>query len=194
MNLNYSTKIIRILVNPADVINAAEFVVTFSATEHPGVESVHGGLIPLIDLGMSKTTPEATIAEAVMDFLEPQFDEIVGFHAGQISFKALIASSTSIDINPGDPAPEFPPLERLEFWLGAAEIGVSKAMVRAEIEAMPDGIDKNRALAFFEDATIYRREDPILNALIQSPAINLPAAQVDAMWKWMIAARTPDAA
>jgi len=74
------------------------------------------------------------------------------------------------------------PLSRLTFWLAAAEIGVTKAGIRAQIEAMPAGIDKFKALAYLEEAQVYRREDPLLIQLAASEGIS--ELELDALWAW----------
>ena len=74
------------------------------------------------------------------------------------------------------------PMERLDFWLAAASVGVSKFSVRAHIEAMPEGIEKCEAIAWFEEAKQYRRQDPLLIALAAAEGITEP--QLDALWVW----------
>lgn len=76
------------------------------------------------------------------------------------------------------------PLTRLQFWLTAAEVGVSKWSVRDKIAAMPDGPQKLAAIAFFEDAEVYRRQDPLLIALASAEGIGL--VELDALWVWAV--------
>lgn len=83
------------------------------------------------------------------------------------------------------PAPVVPPIPRLGFWLAAAEIGVTKAGVKAHIDAMPDGIEKQQAIVYFEDAQLYRRTDPLLNQMAELENITQP--QLDALWTWALA-------
>lgn len=79
------------------------------------------------------------------------------------------------------PAP-IPPLSRLTFWLAAAEIGVTKAGIRAHIDAMPEGVEKFQALAYLEEAQVYRREDPLLIQMAAAEGITEP--ELDALWAW----------
>lgn len=74
------------------------------------------------------------------------------------------------------------PLSRLDFWLVAAQVGVSKWSVRDKIMAMPDGVEKASAIAYFEDALYYRRNDPLLTQL--ALAEGLDADQLDSLWMW----------
>ncbi|TRB03041.1 MULTISPECIES: hypothetical protein [Rhizobium/Agrobacterium group] len=83
------------------------------------------------------------------------------------------------------PTPEIPPIPRLGFWLAAAEIGVTKAGVKAHIDAMPNGIEKQQAIVYFEDAQLYRRTDPLLNQMAELE--NISQAQLDDLWVWALA-------
>ncbi|MGP4725554.1 hypothetical protein ACSV5S_12830 [Agrobacterium deltaense] len=83
------------------------------------------------------------------------------------------------------PAPVIPPIPRLGFWLAAAEIGVTKAGVKAHIDAMPDGVEKQQAIVYFEDAQLYRRTDPLLNQMAELE--NITQAQLDDLWTWALA-------
>ncbi|MBA4799353.1 MAG: hypothetical protein H2043_18295 [Rhizobiales bacterium] len=74
------------------------------------------------------------------------------------------------------------PLSRLTFWLAAAEIGVTKAGIRAHIDAMPEGLEKFQALAYLEEAQVYRREDPLLIQMAAVEGITEP--ELDALWTW----------
>ncbi|MBA8801488.1 hypothetical protein FHW77_005244 [Agrobacterium sp. RC10-4-1] len=83
------------------------------------------------------------------------------------------------------PAPIIPPIPRLGFWLAAAEIGVTKAGVKAHIDAMPEGVEKQQAIVYFEDAQLYRRTDPLLNQM--AALENISQAQLDDLWTWALA-------
>jgi hypothetical protein len=82
------------------------------------------------------------------------------------------------------PAP-VPPIPRLGFWLAAAEVGVTKAGVKAHIDAMPEGVEKQQAIVYFEDAQLYRRTDPLLNQMAELE--NITQSQLDALWTWALA-------
>ncbi len=83
------------------------------------------------------------------------------------------------------PAPVIPPIPRLGFWLAAAEIGVTKAGVKAHIDAMPEGVEKQQAIVYFEDAQLYRRTDPLLNQMAELE--NITQSQLDDLWVWALA-------
>lgn len=83
------------------------------------------------------------------------------------------------------PAPVTPPIPRLGFWLAAAEIGVTKAGVKAHVDAMPEGVEKQQAIVYFEDAQLYRRTDPLLNQMAELE--NISQAQLDDLWVWALA-------
>lgn len=76
------------------------------------------------------------------------------------------------------------PLDRLEFWLAAAEIGVTKQSVinHAQAAYAADPIALAKAMAFIEEAQRYRREDPILIAMAAAEGIT--EAHLDALWGW----------
>lgn len=80
------------------------------------------------------------------------------------------------------PPEPIPPLSRLTFWLAAAEIGVTKAGIRAHIDAMPEGVEKFQALAYLEEAQVYRRNDPLLIQMAAVEGITEP--ELDALWAW----------
>lgn len=87
--------------------------------------------------------------------------------------------------SPSDPLSQ--PLDRLRFWLAAASAGVSKWSVRDSIAAMPDTspaekVAKDEAIAWFEEAKQYRRNDPLLTQLAAAEGIS--AAELDALWIW----------
>jgi hypothetical protein len=88
----------------------------------------------------------------------------------------LLAAQASLEALPPGP------LSRLTFWLAAAEIGVTKAGIRAHIDAMPDGVEKFQALAYLEEAQVYRRNDPLLIQMAAVEGITEP--ELDALWTW----------
>lgn len=80
------------------------------------------------------------------------------------------------------PDPLTIPLDRLTFWLAAAEVGVSKWSVRDRISLMPPGVERDAAIAWFEEARQYRRQDPLLIQLAAAEGIT--EQQLDALWVW----------
>jgi len=89
-------------------------------------------------------------------------------------------SATEPEPEPVDPT-SFP-LSRLTFWLAAAHIGVTKAGIRAHIDAMPEGVGKYQALVYLEEAQVYRREDPLL--IQMAAAEGITETELDALWSW----------
>lgn len=75
-------------------------------------------------------------------------------------------------------------IDRLTFWLAAADIGVTKKSVishaQSAYEQDPRALAK--ALAFIEEASFYRREDPILGAMAALEGIT--EDHLDALWAW----------
>lgn len=104
-------------------------------------------------------------------------EEIIEFEAAQASaFQA-----------PSDPLAQ--PLDRLRFWLAAASAGVSKWSVRDRIAGMPETtynekVAKDEAIAWFEEAKQYRRDDPLLIQLAAAEGIS--EAELDALWAWAV--------
>jgi hypothetical protein len=81
------------------------------------------------------------------------------------------------------------PLPRLDFWLVAASAGVSKWSVRDRIAAMPEAtteefLVKAEVIAWFEEASQYRRYDPVLVTMAEAEGIN--SDQLDALWVWAL--------
>lgn len=92
-------------------------------------------------------------------------------------------------LTPDEPEPLTQPLDRLRFWLAAASVGVSKWSVRDRIAAMPDStydekVAKDEAIAWFEEAKQYRRDDPLLMQLAAAEGIS--EAELDALWAWAV--------
>lgn len=92
----------------------------------------------------------------------------------------ILAAQTASQTEPQDPLSI--PLDRLTFWLAAAEVGVSKWSVRDKIALMPPGVERDAAIAWFEEARQYRRNDPLLIQLAAAEGITEP--QLDALWVW----------
>ncbi|SMD18091.1 hypothetical protein [Rhizobium sp. RU36D] len=77
------------------------------------------------------------------------------------------------------------PLSRLAFWLAAAEIGVTKSGIRSRIDAIPDDLARLQAIAYLDDAQIYRRNDPLLTSMAEAEGI--AASELDSLWAWAVA-------
>ena len=86
---------------------------------------------------------------------------------------------------PGPGPVVYPPLPVASFWLAALEVGVTKASVLTTVNAMPDPTDRERTRIMVEDTRIYRREDPLINALAAGQGIT--STQLDSLWLWAAA-------
>ena len=78
--------------------------------------------------------------------------------------------------------PKYQPLQRLDFWLAAAAVGVTRALVRATADNIDDPIERERALIFIDEAQVYRREDPVLIQMAAAQGITEP--MLDDLWAW----------
>lgn len=105
---------------------------------------------------------------------------IINVETGSIEFDETFEEPEVEPAPPPNPLTE--PLSRLTFWLAAAEIGVTKAGIRAHIDVMPEGVAKFQALAYLEEAQVYRREDPLLIQMAAAEGISEP--ELDALWAW----------
>lgn len=86
------------------------------------------------------------------------------------------------------------PLDRLRFWLAAASAHISKWDIRDRIAAMPDQTfeekkDKSEAIAWFEEAKQYRRNDPLLVRFATEEGIS--EQELDALWIWTVQSAPP---
>lgn len=198
--LNKEWNIRKLFVDAAGKIAQVEFLVTFTSPNYPGQSMGWGDVAAIPMAGLDQLASHADIATAIMT-LGPYDWQAVEQQVGHdLSMAMMRAGTTLVDLDPL-PVEEFPPLHRLEFWLLALTIDVTKASVAAHIEAMPEGTyeeiqTKEEARLYFADATIYRREDPFLNALAVAEGVT--AEQLDSLWKWgapaIVAARTSEAA
>lgn len=115
---------------------------------------------------------------------------IVRFVGGEWGYSPVTDPEAPPTEEPVEPEPIDPltlPLERLDFWLIAAQAGVSKWSVRDRIADLPEDTPesfkyKAEAIAWFEEAKRYRRDDPILVAMAEAEGIS--AEQLDALWVW----------
>lgn len=90
-----------------------------------------------------------------------------------------------------EPAPEpeptiddrYPPLLKYQFDAMIDFMGVEAEIV-AEIEAMPDGMEKSLSKSLFRngDNGRYRRSSPLLAQIAASPAVNLTDDALNAAW------------
>lgn len=78
---------------------------------------------------------------------------------------------------------QYPPLLKYQFDAMIDFMGVEAEIV-AEIEAMPDGMEKSLARALFRngDNGRYRRSSPLLAQIAASPAVNITEDALNAAW------------
>lgn len=120
---------------------------------------------------------------------EPEDGFIIRFVDGAWGYSPLTDPESPPTEEPEPVDPLTLPMDRLTFWLVAASAGVSKWSVRDRIAAMPeetpeDKIAKYEAIAWFEEAKVYRRYDPILMTF--SEAEGITPEQLDVLWAWGI--------
>lgn len=112
-------------------------------------------------------------------------DDMANRHRQMIAEWEEAGNTISAYVTPAPADPLAQPLDRLRFWLAAASVGVSKWSVRDRIAAMPDTtydekVAKDEAIAWFEEAKQYRRDDPLLIQLAAAEGIS--EAELDALW------------
>lgn len=122
----------------------------------------------------------------------PVEGQLIRFVDGAWGYSPITAPETPPTEEPVEPEPVDPldlPIDRLTFWLLAASVQVSKWSVRDRIAEMPEATPeefqaKAEAIAWFEEARQYRRNDPILIAMAEAEGIS--AEQLDALWVWAV--------
>lgn len=115
----------------------------------------------------------------------PVDGQLIRFVDGAWGYSPLTAPETPPTEEPVDPLSL--PIDRLTFWLVAASAGVSKWTVRDRIAAMPEATPeefqaKAEAIAWFEEAGQFRRNNPLLIAMAEADGIT--SSQLDALWVW----------
>lgn len=79
-----------------------------------------------------------------------------------------------------DPREEMPLLTARQFRLGLVNAGLTPSQVSAAIEAMPEGVVKEKAKIEWEYATTFKRTHPLIGTI--SAAMGLAEDHVDSMW------------
>lgn len=187
-----TTELQKIWVSNSDLITNVQFKTTFTDSDFPGVESLHVGVSDISSALLPGDAPMSAILSAIDALVGPQLDGVQSFHENELRFKYGLLTSTETSFEPPkDPLAE--PLDRLDFWLAAAEVSVSKWSVRDTIAALPEDTPetfkhKAEVIAWFEEAERYRREDPILIAMAAAQGIN--EEQLDALWVWAVPEQT----
>lgn len=180
--LNAEWKIRRLWV-AAGKITQVDFEITFSSAEAPDTTSGHRGQVSIVDAALPETATNDAIIAAIRAGYGDEWAGLEFFHASQIAFQQEAATSTVIDVDvPADPDGGFPPLQPLDFWLIALEIGVTEASVAADIDAMPEGRAKEEARLYFTKAQRYRRYDPLLMDLATKQGVT--SEELDHLWLW----------
>lgn len=77
------------------------------------------------------------------------------------------------------------PLTARQFRLGLVMAGLTPAQVTAAIEAMPDGVEKEKALIEWGYASSFERTHPLI-ALVGG-VLGLSDEQIDALWPQAVA-------
>lgn len=88
-------------------------------------------------------------------------------------------------VPPPAPTPEelrarMPSLSARQFRLGLVAGGFTLSQVAANIEAMPEGVDKETAEIEWEYATSFERTHPLISSIGSS--LGLTEEQIDTMW------------
>ncbi|WLR91023.1 hypothetical protein [Shinella zoogloeoides] len=77
----------------------------------------------------------------------------------------------------------FPLLTSRQFWLAAANIGVTKALVASTIEALDvSDVEKATLMVELMESTTFERLHYAVVDLAN--ALNIPAQQLDDLWMW----------
>jgi hypothetical protein len=169
-------------------ITQVQFSIVFSDIGSPGMASTHNGNVSIVDANLDAAATKDQTVQAIRDFYGPDWAQLETFHALNLAFEYEQAQSTPIDVNPpADPDNGFPPLEPLDFWLIALEIGVTEETCAATIAAMPEDtqeqvLAKGSARIYLTKAKRFRRNDPVLNQLAEAQGVT--QAQLDHMWIW----------
>lgn len=73
-----------------------------------------------------------------------------------------------------------PPLTARQLRLGLVNAGISLASVQAVIDAMPEGLDKDKAAIEWDYATTFDRLHPLIVSI--GSALGLSPETIDTMW------------
>lgn len=78
---------------------------------------------------------------------------------------------------------QYPPLLKYQFDAMIDFMGLEAAII-AELEAMPDGMEKSLAKALFKngDNGRYHRSSPLLTQIAASPSMNITEDALNAAW------------
>lgn len=79
-----------------------------------------------------------------------------------------------------EPTVYYPPLTKVQFWLAALNVGVTKSAVLALINQITDSNAKEQALIMLEETTSYKRNDPFVAQF--SAMLGISSVQLDQLW------------
>lgn len=74
----------------------------------------------------------------------------------------------------------FPPLTKVQFWLAALNVGITKSDVLALINQIPDKPTREQATIMLEETVLYKRNDPFV--LQFSQMMGISSSQLDQLW------------
>lgn len=80
------------------------------------------------------------------------------------------------------PPPPLTPISPRQMLIGLLSIGITEAMVLAELETIADPEARAIALIEWHKATMIERDHPLVDDL--AATFELPPEQVDALWRW----------
>lgn len=79
-----------------------------------------------------------------------------------------------------EPVTVYPALTKVQFWLAALNIGVTKADVLALINQIVDPIAREQATIMLEETTSYKRDDPFVIQF--STMMGISSNQLNTLW------------
>ncbi|WP_439604617.1 hypothetical protein [Shinella sp.] len=80
------------------------------------------------------------------------------------------------------PPPPLTPISPRQMLIGLLSIGITEAMVLAELETIADPQERAIALIEWHKATMIERDHPLVDDL--AATFDLPPVQVDTLWRW----------
>lgn len=107
---------------------------------------------------------------------------LAGKLAAEQARDAALAQVTALEaqLNPVD-ADGFPILSAVQVRLALLAAGITSAHVLGVINAIPDAVERERAMTFWDYSTELHRDHPMIAMF--ATALGLATAQVDTMWR-----------
>jgi len=99
MALNKEWEIRRIFVNSEDAITTVDFELTYTdATNYPGCESIHYGIVPFTNFNLTGTATDTDIITCLEQWGGPDHQfQLEVFHENELRFQHEMNTSTVID-------------------------------------------------------------------------------------------------